>query len=487
MAKVEESQKHKIKTKEEEITTIKAATEILNRLNRAFKIAKIYEPNNLLFQKQIEVLLGFIKKALEEDKEASFMLRLSTLFFNGVKIRFGFANYYLFKFISNEFRKREIGVLSFQQGFDKEELTKFIILLAKKGEDSKSSIEDFMSELKQNSINHITLEKIPPFEKLKNKKKDATKIFFLSITHLKESFNQQKEQQKIPLLTTKRLMQSLYNHIVDNESFLYGLTNIKNFDEYTLNHSVNVCILSLSLGKRLGFDRNELVDLGLSAFFHDFGKLDIPKEILVKPGKLDKEERKIIEKHPHYGAEKLIQLRETSYLPMRAINVAMEHHSREDQAGYPKYEKKKSINLFSKIVKVTDVFDAITTKRLYRKKDFTREEALSMMIEKSGIEFDPIILKVFVSMMGAHPIGMLVLLSTGEIGIVFESNPEPAFVFRPKVKIIADNNGKKTDGEVVDLTEVDPQTNKYTRTIIKSLDPYKYNIKTSDYFIIEAE
>jgi len=87
MAKVEESQKHKIKTKEEEITTIKAATEILNRLNRAFKIAKIYEPNNLLFQKQIEVLLGFIKKALEEDKEASFMLRLSTLFFNGVNLQ----------------------------------------------------------------------------------------------------------------------------------------------------------------------------------------------------------------------------------------------------------------------------------------------------------------------------------------------------------------------------------------------------------------
>jgi len=300
-------------------------------------------------------------------------------------------------------------------------------------------------------------------------------------------FETLKKEERIPLNTTRRLMQSMFNHIVANESFIYGLTNIKNFDEYTLNHSVNVCLLSISLGRRLGLDKNELVDLGISAFFHDFGKTEIPKEILVKPGQLDKQEREIIEKHPYLGAEKLVQLKEFSYLPVRAINVAMEHHVKEDFSGYPRYQIKKDINLFSKIVKICDFFDALTTERPYRKRAFTRDEVLKMMTEKSGLEFDPVLLKVFVNMMGSYPVGSLVLLDTGEIGIVFEVNLDPANLNRPKVKIIADKEGKKIDGDVVDLTEADSQTKLYIRTIIKVLDPKKYNIRVSDYFLAQAQ
>lgn len=470
-----------------EKATVKNAIEILLQYTIAVKIAKIYEPNNLIFQNQIKALFSIIQNILKTDGEVSFTLRESTLFFLGIKVRFGFSNYNLFRFISGEFQKREIGFMSFKQGVSEEDLKQFIFLFAKKGEKSEKPFDDFLKETIQSGIKHISIEKIHPSEMTKSNEKYAAKVFLMGIKHLKEIFEVLKKKETISLSTTRRLIQSMFDHLVENESFVYGLTNIKNYDEYTLNHSVNVCLLSLALGRRLGLDRNELVDLGISAFLHDFGKTEIPIEILAKPAKLEEREREIIEKHPHLGAEMLVQLKKFSYLPIEAVNVAMEHHVREDLTGYPQYQKKKNVNLYSKIVQTCDFFDALTTKRPYRSNVFTRDEALKMMMEQSGIEFDSILTKVFANMMGIFPVGTLVLLNTGEIGIVFELNIEPAFMSRPKVKLITDNDGKKIDGEIVDLTEVDCQSNKYKRTILKSLDADKYDIQVSDYFLAQAQ
>ena len=110
-----------------------------------------------------------------------------------------------------------------------------------------------------------------------------------------------------------------------------------------------------------------------------------------------------------------------------------------------------------------------------------------MMLEKSGDEFDALILKIFVNMMGACPVGILVLLNTGEIGIVFETNQDPSFLLRPRVKVITDKEGNKIEGALVDLAEKDEETQKFKRSIIKTLDPAKYNITISDYFVADAE
>jgi putative nucleotidyltransferase with HDIG domain len=299
-------------------------------------------------------------------------------------------------------------------------------------------------------------------------------------------FEKQKQRGAFNLNLTRRWMQSIFNHLVDDESFVYGLTNIKNYDEYTLNHSVNVCILAVALGRRLGLTREELSDLGVSAFLHDLGKLEVPKEILDKPAVLSDEERNIVEGHVHHGAEKLIELKSARRLPLRAVQVALEHHLKVDMSGYPKYVRKKTTSLFSKIVKIVDYFDAITTKRVYRPGVMTREEALAVMRKKSGDEFDPLLIKVFSSMIGAYPIGSLVVLDGGEIGIVFEANPHPAFQLRPKVKIISDLKKNMLDGEIVDLAEIDPSTTKFKRSIVKSLNADKYGINVSEYFLAKA-
>jgi HD-GYP domain-containing protein (c-di-GMP phosphodiesterase class II) len=268
---------------------------------------------------------------------------------------------------------------------------------------------------------------------------------------------------------------------------MMGLTSIKNYDNYMANHSANVSVLAVCFGRRLGLEKKELLDLGISAFFHDIGKLEIPVEIIDKKEELTEEEREIMQRHTYYGAGKLICLKDMSFLPLKALYVALEHHVWANFNGYPKYWKKDTINFYSKIIKMCDFFDAITTIRPYRESALNRDEAVSLMLEKRGEEFDPVLLKVFANMVGIYPIGTLVALDNGELGIVVEINSEVAFILRPKVKLITDGAGNKIDGEIVDLTDTEPVKKQYKRTIVKSLNPEKYGIKPSDYFLAQAE
>lgn len=462
------------------------AVEMITRLNVILKGARIYEPNNLLFLRQVSRLARLLRESLEGSGEACFAVRGGTVFFNNIRLKYGFANYHFFKFVLEEFRKNKLGAIRFEPGVTEEDVKTMMILWAKGEAREADPFDALAAEAKTRGVGHILLERMLPADLTRSKEESAAKVFFLGLTHLEEAFASRESEEKIRLGTTRRLMQSIFNHITDHESFIQGLTNIKNFHEYTLNHSMNVCLLSVALGRRLGLDRNELVDLGISAFFHDFGKLDTPKEILDKPGKLDDREREIIEKHPFQGAGKLVQFREFKGLPVQAVQVALEHHVKEDMTGYPRYFKKQSVNLFSKIVKIADFFDAVTTPRVYRTKHFTRDEALSMMAAQSGSEFHPLLLGEFIRMMGLYPVGSLVALDTRELAIVVEGNPDPAQLFRPRVKLITDSTGNKRDGEIVDLSEANPETKGYLRSIVRVLDPDKYGLRVADYFLARA-
>jgi len=134
-----------------------------------------------------------------------------------------------------------------------------------------------------------------------------------------------------------------------------------------------------------------------------------------------------------------------------------------------------------------DFYDSVTTQRPYRKNILPKDDALKLMLEKSGTEFDPSLLKVFANMIGVYPIGTLVVLNTREMGIITETKSEVAFLLRPKVKLITDRIGNKIDGEIVNLTEMNPETAEYKRTIVKSLDPHEYGIRISDYFLAQAQ
>jgi putative nucleotidyltransferase with HDIG domain len=462
----------------------KKANEVFVRLQAVFKLAIFYEPNNRVFKEQMDALFALIAGILQHDGIVQVDIAKNAIFLNRLRLKFDFATFSIYKFMISEFQEREIGSLTLEPGLTQEEFTRFILFLVKNTVRGEDKFDGLSRELEAAGFPHILIGPVPPTEQVESKYKDAVNMFLLGIYHLEEIFERSREVTNFNL--TRRWIQSMFNHIVHNESFVYGLVNIKNYDEYTLNHSVNVCILSLALGRRLGLSRHDLSELGISAFLHDMGKPDIPSEILDKPAVLNDAERAIIEKHSSYGAERLVEMAALRGLPDRAIQVALEHHVRNDMGGYPKYFRKKNISLFSKIVKIADYYDALTTKRIFRDKIYTKKEALILMLEKGEQEFDPLLLKAFVSLIGVYPVGSLVYLNTGEIGIVTETSPHASFAQRPIVKIITAPNGDKTDGPEIDLTEVDPETRRFTRTIVKSLDPDKYGVQVADFFLVRA-
>ncbi len=478
-------------TEEEKKTLSKTIEELFLRITSTLKLAQIFEPNNEAFIRQLKPLFFLIQSMLKNLGKAILQFRGNALFFNAIRIKIDFHSYQRFKFLVSEFKDNEIEAIGFEPGLTAEELTLFIVILAKAKERKLRHFEDFTAAMESCGIKHIFLEKLHDYETSlrmtpEEIKRSCKKVFMKSIVHLQEVMEREKKHEKLHFKTTRRLIQTIINLISYDESFMLGMTNIKNYEEYTLNHSINVTILALAFGRRLGFEKTDLVELGMSAFFHDIGKLEIPLEVLNKKGKLDDKEWMVMQEHPVRGVTKLVLLQDLSYFPVRALSVALEHHVWANHSGYPKSWKKKDLNLFSKIVKICDVFDAITTKRVYRDFSFTRQQALSMMFEKMGEEYDPILLKVFAGMIGVFPVGSLVSLNTGEIGVVVETNPEEAYMLRPKVKLIADSDKHKIDGEIVDLAEKDSETGQFKRTITNVLNPEKYEINIPDYFLAQA-
>lgn len=463
--------------------TPREAMDVFINFHVVYKLSKVYGPNNRHFQERMQVFFYSLKKMSSGEAEVQIRIKEGTVFINRIRLKFNIANYPLYKYICDEFHLRHMGMIAFLPGLTIEEFQRFVIFLNKKEIAKENPFEHLTEEFKAAAFPHIRLEKIKAALQAVAADSRAVSMYFLGIYHLKDIFD--TRQGILNLHVTKRYIQSICNLLSFDESVLFGMTSIKNFEEYTLNHSVNVCVLSLALGRRLGLSRPELINLGISACLHDVGKFEIPQEVLDKPGKLDAEERAVIEKHSPRGAGRLIHTRATQEIPVPAILVALEHHMTPKFEGYPKYVWRNKTSLFSKIVKVVDYYDAITTKRVYRPKTFTPEEALKLMVERGEEEFDRLILKAFVNMIGVYPIGSLVVLDSGEIGIVVESNTNAAVIMRPKVKLITDAGGQKTDGVVVDLADTDEASHKYKKTILTTLDADKYNIRVSDFLLAD--
>lgn len=465
--------------------TYKTALEILTHLHIVLKLITVYERNNIGFIEQLSDFGAALREGFQTETEIRIQIRRDAFFVNKIRLKFNVANYFIYKSVLEELLSRQIGTMTFSAGVDDDELGRFFGFLARRDRSRGYSFERLAEDFEAVSCPKIRLQKMPKEQHVEISEKSAIPIYILGVHHLKDLFESEKRSMQLHL--TRRWIQSLVNHLMAHESFLIGLTNIKNFQEYTLNHSVNVCILSLALGRSLGLSRPNLIELGISACLHDVGKFEVPNEVLDKPGKLTPEEREVMEQHPHFGAGKLAWRRKTEEIPLAAIQVALEHHIKPALEGYPKYLRRKQVSLFSKIVKVIDYYDAITTKRVYRPKTFTPEEALRLMQKNCADEFDPLIFKAFSWMMGIYPVGTLAALDSGEVGVVIEKNPLPSFICRPLFKLIADAQGRKYDGPVVDLAEKDPQTKTFRRTIIMTLDPGKYQISVAEVLIAQVQ
>jgi len=216
----------------------------------------------------------------------------------------------------------------------------------------------------------------------------------------------------------KLLVAELASNIVENLDASMWLTQLKKRDEYTAIHSLNVCVLSLTFGRALGLKIDELNELGLGALLHDIGKMQVPLEILNKPGKLSKEEFELMKTHPQKGYEMLL---DDNNLSADVLAIVKSHHERLSGNGYPDSLPEQNISYYTKIVSITDVYDAITSDRVYHD-GMTPHDAMQRLYEWMPNNFDQELMQKFIRTLGIYPIGSVVELKTGHIGLVVKLN-----------------------------------------------------------------
>ncbi|NJL59084.1 MAG: HD-GYP domain-containing protein [Desulfobacteraceae bacterium] len=265
----------------------------------------------------------------------------------------------------------------------------------------------------------------------------------------------------------------------EDEPLFLALSTIRLHDDYTYRHSLNVAILSMCLGKRIGLSRKSLERLGLCGMLHDLGKVEVPKNILNKAGKLTDEEFEEMKKHALNSVRMIVKVNASPDRKAKLLLPPFEHHLKFDLSGYPQTTRKEPISLFGRIIAIADVYDAVTSPRIYRRFVMTPDQALGMMLKGAGKDFDPILLKVFINMMGAYPVGTLLKLDTGEFGLVAE-NPGNGRKSRPIV-VLLHKNGHFRKGAIVDMNQKNPQTGKYLRNVVRTFHPADYDIQPAEF------
>jgi HD-GYP domain-containing protein (c-di-GMP phosphodiesterase class II) len=309
-------------------------------------------------------------------------------------------------------------------------------------------------------------------------KERAKGIYAQTIEVISDVMEHVKLGKALRLKRAKRVVQTMIDQMLAAESNLLGLTNLRCHDEYTYNHSVNVGILALAIGQRVGLGKNRLVDLGMAAVFHDIGKSCIPLAILNKPAPFDDEEWVVIRRHPVLGVKELLKLKGADALTARIMQGAFEHHLHLDGSGYPEVNYPRGVSLNGRIVAIADCYDALTSSRVYRRTAGTPDATLRYILERAGTLYDPILAKLFANALGVYPAGTLCRLSSGELGVVVEGNPDPEQWDRPRVKVVVSPGGAAVDGPVVDLAVADPG-----RRIACTLDAHSHGIDVARYFL----
>ncbi len=266
----------------------------------------------------------------------------------------------------------------------------------------------------------------------------------------------------------KSMIDGLAQAVAQNRTALLALTTLKNYDNYTFTHMVNVSILTMGQARGLGIDGPLLREFGLAALMHDIGKVRTPIDILNKPDKLSDDEFTIMKRHVVDGAE---ILRMTPDVPALAPVVAFEHHLRMDGSGYPNGVSRPSLNIGTMLCSIADVYDAMRSQRNYQQ-SFPTDRILAVLKRNDGQQFDQHLVRRFVQLIGIYPVGNLVRLNTGEVAVVMNIYaPDP---YRPHVRVLIGRDGKRLELPF-DLnlweTNDDPQR---PASVVAPLDPANY-------------
>ena len=275
----------------------------------------------------------------------------------------------------------------------------------------------------------------------------AAKICAQSKLAVTSMFQEARMGKAVNTANAQKLVEEINDSVSRNPGALISLARLKTADDYTYMHSVAVCALMIALAKQLGLSESETRRAGIAGLLHDLGKALMPMEVLNKPGKLTDEEFAIIKKHPEEGHRLLLGNPDADEM---TLDVVLHHHEKVDGTGYPKGLKDQEISLFAKMGAICDVYDAITSNRPY-KAGWPPSESLRKMAEWATGHFDQRVFQAFVKSLGIYPIGSLIRLASGRLGLVIDQSEKS--LLTPCIKVFYSTLAQaRILPEVIDLS-----------------------------------
>jgi HD-GYP domain-containing protein (c-di-GMP phosphodiesterase class II) len=459
---------------------------ILAVFHAALRALKLYPIENAAVQQAIDELHAMVTELTEREGTAELRIVGDFFFLNETRLRLDLSNFSSFGSFSQALAQHGIGRVEVEPGVRREEWVPFLSLLLRPPTTEVPYLE-FVERLARAPAEHLHVqpETEPGEEDADEQERQAMqaakRTYAQSVKVAKDVLRDVRLGRAVNLRQVKRTVQNIVDQVLSNEPSMITLTTLRDFDEYTFTHCVNVSIFSVVIGQRLKMDKMQLYELGLGGLLHDVGKMHLDAAIINKPGQLDENEWAQLREHPTKGLLALFHMVGFADMPYRQMLVAYEHHMKTDLTGYPTNKRERKPGLFSRIVAVADGFDAGTSVRSYQYQPWPADRVLKEMRENPKRGFDALLVKALITATGVFPIGMMVILDTFEVGVVCAVNPDPSKLHLPKVKVISDAMGfPLAQPVVVDLSETD-DAGRPLKQILKTTDAQKYGINVSDY------
>ena len=442
-------------------------------LSAVLKNVTLYPEAHPIMLTGADKLRNKIAELLAGRREVTFYLVGGELFFEKVSIPIDQS----LVIVMEQFTSRDVGGLSFKPGLTVEDLIRFAVVMNKE-QAFLSGQEDINAVLRREKVGHIELHRALLVDKqvsnaIKAGKRKASEVFKETVETVKEMAQAMQLDKTANVRKMNTIVQTMVDNILDNRDSFLGLTSLKMYDEYTFAHSVNVSILAVSLGTFLSFNKPQIAALGIAGLMHDIGKVSVPRDIINKPGKLTDQEWEAVKRHPAEGA---LLLAGTSGISKLAMVAAFEHHQHGGERGYPRIDGELRQHPFSQIITLTDAYEAITAARVYYNAHTPPDEAVRILLKKRGNPFNPVLVNAFVRMVGIFPIGSVVKLNTGEVGIVMHQTSD---LMRPRVLVLRAFDGSEKGEQPVNLLET--ESGQYKRSITGTINPSEARLDLKKY------
>jgi len=432
---------------------------IVRLLGTSLKNRGLYPPTHPLVRTPIEKCCAELTPLFADRAELALTVADETLVLEGVPIFHLTSSLELFLA-----RLGSIGMpaVIFERGLAPEDIERFVLFLHETKEQGLG-VDEIKDRLAQAGVQHI---RVTATDEESDDFSIAREIYGNAIDVVVQALKDVRNGKTPDGASCDHTVREMNGMLLRNRDAMLALTLIKNFDEYTYNHSVNVSILSLAVADTLGLPEQHRINVGVAGLLHDVGKTQLALDLIRKPGTLSVSEYEEIKKHPEEGFAILGKM--TNIQP-ETRSIVREHHMRFDRAGYPAPGPDTQLNPHSQVIAVADCYDALTSMRSYQMAR-TPQGAMEIMRKLAGKSLDPNLVLLLERSLGAYPVGTMLRLNTMEVGIVTSVPGQGKG--QPGIAILYDRAGNPLSApETVDLSESDPVTGKPRRSVLGTVNP----------------